>query len=133
MNFPTLMNKVMNEEAKPKETSKIKELLSTLSYKQEQLERGVGSSPSAANKAVEDAEQAIIDYVENLEAPAKESETLKEIEMLQKHLKDAQKDLDNWEKWLGEVLTDFRIEYDAHPQGMKSALTDWMRRRHKGE
>jgi len=72
MNFPTLMNKVMNEEAKPKETSKIKELLSTLRYKHEQLERGVGS-PSVANKAVEEAEQAIIDYVESL---------LKEMELL---------------------------------------------------
>jgi len=30
------------------------------------------------------------------------------------------------DKWLKEVLTDFRIDFDDHPQGRRLALIEWM-------
>ncbi len=33
---------------------------------------------------------------------------------------------EDWERWMKEVLTDFRVPYDAHTEGMRIALTYWM-------
>jgi hypothetical protein len=36
---------------------------------------------------------------------------------------------DDHERWLFDVLTDFRIPFDNNKQGLRSALTQWMRDR----
>jgi hypothetical protein len=55
-------------------------------------------------------------------------------------LADAKKELDDikrrdsenclewqdWERWIKEVLTDFKIDFDPHKVGMRIAVTQWM-------
>jgi hypothetical protein len=33
---------------------------------------------------------------------------------------------EDWERWIKEVLADFRIPHDPHTIGMRTALTYWM-------
>lgn len=33
----------------------------------------------------------------------------------------------DWERWMEEVLKDFKIPFDPHKYGMRGALTQWMR------
>jgi len=33
---------------------------------------------------------------------------------------------EDWDRWMKEVLTDFRIPHDQHTVGMRVALTYWM-------
>jgi len=32
----------------------------------------------------------------------------------------------DWGRWIKELLTDFKIQYDDHTQGIRHALTKWM-------
>ena len=63
-----------------------------------------------------------------------------ERDQLRHDLADAKKELDDikrrdsenclewqdWERWIKEVLTDFKIDFDPHKVGMRIAVTQWM-------
>lgn len=40
-----------------------------------------------------------------------------------------EKELADHERWLTDVLNDFRIPFDKHKTGLRMALTQWMRDR----
>jgi hypothetical protein len=45
---------------------------------------------------------------------------------LERQRDEARRISEDWERWIKEVLTDFRIPHDAHTEGMRIALTYWM-------
>lgn len=45
---------------------------------------------------------------------------------LERERDEARRVSEDWERWIKEVLTDFRIPHDAHTEGMRIALTYWM-------
>ena len=45
---------------------------------------------------------------------------------LERQRDEARRISQDWERWIKEVLTDFRIPHDAHTEGMRIALTYWM-------
>jgi hypothetical protein len=69
-----------------------------------------------------ETEDAIFDYDSQAEYWV-DSEFAKKLE---RERDEARRVSEDWERWIKEVLTDFRIPHDAHTEGMRIALTYWM-------
>lgn len=52
-----------------------------------------------------------------------------EKDMLRQKLKHAEDELEDNERWMREVLTDFRIQFDDHKVGRRLAFVQWMAER----
>jgi hypothetical protein len=97
---------------------------------------GQPASPAVAEPATEGAAEP---FVEALYQDFRTSTTgVKDVirvamayerQRVESRLKEAEAKLADWERWSGEVLTDFRIPFDAHTVGKRTSFTYWMQDR----
>jgi hypothetical protein len=46
--------------------------------------------------------------------------------MIKDRMGMAEKEQEAWERWAREVCQDFRIGFDNHPVGLRTAIVCWM-------